>query len=290
MMSGMLIGVKFKYGKTMPDIMTMDKMIFDNYRRYIYKEAGINIGEKKESLLIARVGKRMRALNIENYAQYLKYVKFDKTGEEKLELLDAISTNVTHFFREYEHFKFMEKEIKRRVQAGQRRFRIWCAASSSGEEPYSLAITLKDATGGLKCDHKILGTDISTKVLRKCKEAVYTKENLQSVPAKYRTIYFDIVKENRESLYHVKSELKKIMRFARLNLAKPPFPMKGPFDMIWIRNVMIYFDDKTRIGLLNEACRLLDVGGYLVVGHAESMAGLLTKNLVKTGNSIYIKK
>src|SRR5690349_11738643 len=143
----------------------MDKKTFDSFRDFIYQASGISLGANKEALVCARVGKRMRAVGIGDYKGYLDYVMRDQSGAEVVQLLDAVSTNVTNFFREPEHFDFVQTAMQRWIGAGQRRFRFWSAASSTGEEPYTLAMTLLETTGTQTLDLKILATDISTRVL-----------------------------------------------------------------------------------------------------------------------------
>jgi chemotaxis protein methyltransferase CheR len=148
----------------------MDKRIFDQFRTIIYQTSGIALNEKKESLVAARIGKRMRALGIQSHKEYLEIVKSNETGEEIAEMLDAISTNVTSFFREQTHFQFVETVFKNWLDQGQKIFRFWSAASSTGEEPYTLAMVIKEAMADHKVDIKILGTDINTKVIQTCRK------------------------------------------------------------------------------------------------------------------------
>jgi chemotaxis protein methyltransferase CheR len=267
----------------------MDKRTFSNFRKFIYEKSGINIGDKKEALILNRVGKRMRALCIDDHRRYLKFVQEDESGRELVSLLDVVSTNVTHFYRDSRHFGFLADAAGRLVERGQRRFRIWCAASSTGEEPYSIAITMREATKEAARDVKILATDISTLVLDKARAGIYSKEKVADVPAQLRMNYFTSRMNCKSVVYEVKPEIKRMVRFARLNLSHCPYPMSGPFDVIFIRNVMIYFDNAVRKRLLDEAYRLLKTGGYLVVGHAESLAGLLNSKFTKTETSVYTK-
>lgn len=253
----------------------MDATTFNKFRQLVYDKSGISLGPGKEALVSARVGKRMRALNIEDPRQYLVYVMEDRTGNELVHLLDAISTNVTSFFREGNHFTFLEQVLQQWRAKNQRRFRFWSAACSTGEEPYSMAITLLEALGRQDVDIKILATDISTRVLEKSKGGRYGADKVRTVPAVLRDRYFDAVRERGELHYTVKPILRDQISFARINLSAPPFPMQGPFDAVFCRNVMIYFDNTVRSNLLNEIHRLLKPGGYLFVGHAESLTGMM---------------
>lgn len=266
----------------------MESRTFDTFRQLIYERSGITLGPGKESLVSARIGKRMRALEIDEPRAYLQYVVSDRTGEEVVHLIDAISTNVTSFFREAAHFDLISELLAKWHDEGQRRFRFWSAASSTGEEPYSLAICIQEVLGGSGADVRILATDISTKVLRQCVEGVYSPEKVAPIPRAVCDRYFDVRRDSKGVSYVAKEELKRMVVFKRLNLSQPPFPMKGPLDIVMCRNVMIYFDTTIRRQLLQEAHRLLKPGGYLMVGHAESLTGMISSfKMVKP--SVYRK-
>lgn len=254
----------------------MDRRVFNQLRTIIYQTSGIALSEKKENLVAARIGKRMRALGIHTHKDYLETVKSNETGEEITEMLDAISTNVTSFFREPTHFQFVETVFKKWLDQGQKIFRFWSAASSTGEEPYTLAMVIREAMVDHKVDLKILGTDISTKVLQACRKGVYKAEKMNTVPSVLKDRYADCQMIDGVYSYVIKPEIKQLVSFCRLNLSKPPFPMSGPFDIVFCRNVMIYFDDEVRKRLLDEIYRLIKPGGYLLVGHAESLTGMLS--------------
>ncbi len=268
----------------------MNKTTFNKFRKIVYDECGISLRDNKEALVQARVAKRMRALGIDDYRAYLEFLESDKTGTELIQFLDAISTNVTSYFREPDHFQFVDKTFSQWLAEGQRRFRFWSAACSSGEEPYSLAITLQETLNGKAyVDAKILATDISTRVLDACREARYAKDKLKTVPATLKERYFERdIDEEKNVFYTAKSALKNLIVFKRLNLSTPPFPMRGPMDIIFCRNVMIYFDNDVRAKLLADMYRLLKPGGYLLVGHAESLTGMVSDFRV-VRPSIYVK-
>jgi chemotaxis protein methyltransferase CheR len=265
----------------------LDRRTFKQIAAFIYDRAGILLSDQKETLVAARVGKRMRKLGMDDYAAYLSRVQNDKSGDELVELLNAISTNTTHFFRESRHFDVLTGLLQQWEAEGQSRFRIWCAAASTGEEPYTIAMTLREAIPAVS-DVKLLATDISTKVLARAREGVYSAKSVEAVPRELRLRHF--VKEGRGegAAFRVTPELRRIVKFGRINLAKPPFPLRGPLDVIFCRNVMIYFDNKVRAGLLNDMARLLRPGGVLFVGHAESLSGQLCP-LVPIEPSVYIK-
>jgi len=265
----------------------MDHATFDRFRKIVYENSGIALGEGKEALVCARIGKRKRILDIPDDRAYLRYIEQDDSREEIVQLLDVISTNVTHFFREPAHFDFIMETVIAWTARGQRRLRLWSAACSTGEEPYSLAVTLHEALGGRGADVKILATDISTRVLNLAREGIYSLEKLKQVSAERRERFF-CKTPARPDCFAVRDELRSLMVFRRLNLATPPFPMHGPLDIILCRNVMIYFDNIVRTRLLAEAYRLLKPGGYLIVGHAESLTGLMS-DFKSVKPSIYIK-
>ncbi len=267
----------------------MDPQTFHAFRELVYNRSGIALRDGKEALVCARVSKRMRALGLEDYGAYLRHLRRDETNEEIVQLLDAISTNVTSFFREPDHFTFLKERLRAWHAQGQRRFRLWSAACSSGEEPYSMAMTLWDALPENGVDAKILATDISTRVLQRCREGTYPKDKIQPVPAALRERYLAASPNGDRTLYAVGQPLRRTITFARLNLSEPPFPMQGPLDVVFCRNVMIYFDNLVRRRLLEEIYRLLKPGGFLLVGHAESLTGMVS-DFHTVHPSVYVKE
>ncbi len=266
----------------------MDQKTFEQFCRVVYDKSGIAINANKIALVAARVGKRMRELGLSDDREYLNLVLDDSDGEEIVHLLDVISTNVTSFFRENAHFDFFADTVSQWYENGQRKFRFWSAASSTGEEPYTLAMTLLSRIGTGGADLKILATDISTRALSRCKEGTYSRQKLSGVPDPLVSRFFKINREGKEEVFEVKPELRNLVAFSRLNLSKPPFPMQGPLDAIFCRNVMIYFDNTVRKNLLEECYRLLKPDGYLFVGHAESLTGLLS-GFKPVMPSVYVK-
>ncbi len=266
----------------------MEPRIFEAFRDLVYAKSGISLREGKESMVSARVAKRIRALGLSSHEEYLRLVQADETGEEVVQLLDAISTNVTKFFREKEHFEFLSRVVGEWLKAGQRRFRFWSAASSSGEEPYTMSMVLAEAFSGFEVDWRLLATDISTRVLEKASRGEYAPEKVADVPEGLLRRHFERRGRGEDERWCVSERLRRPILFKRLNLSTPPFPMQGPMDVIFCRNVMIYFDNDVRRRLLTDMYRLLKPGGYLMVGHAESLTGMVSdfKTVVP---SIYVK-
>jgi chemotaxis protein methyltransferase CheR len=267
----------------------VQQQVFNKFRQVVYRETGISLGPSKEALVAARVGKRLRALGIDDYETYLEQVESDASGEEMTQLVDSICTNVTSFFREEEHFSLVRQLVGERFALGEDRIRIWSAACSTGEEVYSLAMTLSDIGDAQRdLDLKILGTDLSTRALSTALSARYQSQKVAALhPELLRTFFCEDVADDGIH-YCVAPELCEMTVFRQLNLARPPFPLKGPLDVVLCRNVMIYFDQSVREGLLGEISRLLRPGGHLIVGHAESLSGTRS-GLVPVAPSVYVK-
>lgn len=263
----------------------LDARLFAAFQTLAYEKAGIAIRCGKERLVEARVGKRVRALRLPSEEAYLEFLRSDSSGAELVQFLDAISTNFTSFFRERDHFEHMTRAVQAWARRGQTRFRLWSAASSSGEEPYTMAITMLEALEQEPIDFRILATDISTRMLRAGREAVYEKERLAPMDRALQLKYFEPA---GRGLLQARPSLTDAVTFARLNLSAPPFPMSGPMDIIFCRNVMIYFDRAVRQGLVSEIERLLRPGGYLLIGHSETLTGLET-DLRTVRASVYQK-
>jgi chemotaxis protein methyltransferase CheR len=267
----------------------MDNKVFDQLCAIAYREAGIHLKAGKEALVAARVAKRLRALGLASEREYLRHLESDGSGEELVSFLDAISTNFTSFMREREHFDLLATWAKQSRVHARGQVRVWCAAAATGEEPYTIAITLLDALEGRKADIKILATDISTKALAAATEGRYVAKTVEPLSAAQRARHFEKSGSKANgATFAVRSEVKQHIVFRRLNLSTPPFPMRGPLDVVFCRNVMIYFDGKTRQGLVSEIERLLAPGGLLFTGHSETLAGIRT-GLLGIRPSIYRK-
>lgn len=266
----------------------LDVTTFEKIRSFVHSRCGISLCDRKKPLVSSRIRKRMRELQIPGPKEYFTYIQDDPTGMEVQMLLDSIATNVTAFFREAAHMDFLKEKANEWMRAGQKRLRFWCAACSSGEEPYSMAFVLRDAAAAARADVKILASDISTKVLGLAHQGLYSEASAAPVPAHYREKFMEKIKSNGGVKYMVRLVIKDMLAIQQLNLTQMPFPMKGPLDMIFCRNVMIYFDKDLRKKLVAEFYRLLKPGGYLIVGHTESLIDLHA-GFKRTGPSIYMK-
>ena len=244
------------------------------YQKLLFDQTGIVLQDNKRALVEARVSLRLRALGMASFGEYLELLRQDRTGEELVQLIDAVSTNVTHFFREDEHFQFLSEVTEGWARQGTDRLRIWSAACSTGEEPYSIAMTVGTANGRRNADIRILATDISTRVLAEAEAGRYPEARLSTVPEARRRTCFTRVSAAGETLYEVKPELRRLVMFRRLNFKAMPYPIRGTFDVIFCRNAMIYFDRPQRERMVREFARLLKPGGYLLVGHAETLIGM----------------
>ncbi len=259
--------------------MILTDRLFQRFSSLVYQECGINLHEGKKALLQARLNKRLRATGISSYDEYFEYITRKTDGEELVHFLDCISTNLTYFFREPQHFDLLGKLVPELLEAKRKersnRIRVWSAGCSTGEEPYSLAMyVLSHLEGTQKYDFRILATDISTRTLGVAIRGVYADEKVEKVPEAFKRLHFKKLNGTGERAeYEVSAMLKSIVTFRRLNL-KDPFPFKGPFDYIFCRNVMIYFDKKTQEALIQKMTGYLSNGGYLFVGHSESLMGL----------------
>jgi chemotaxis protein methyltransferase CheR len=251
---------------------------FEKISKLVYEQCGINLHEGKRELVKARLGKRLREGNYKSFSEYCSYVTTEEGTDELIAMIDSISTNLTSFFREESHFvrlRFIISSIleKSGSRGSLPKFNVWSAGCSTGEEPYTLAITIKEAAGTKPFDATILATDISTKVLRIAEAAIYPEERVKHIPAPVLKKYFQIGTGRSEGFYRVKKELKNMIDFQRFNLMHK-FPSNSHFDVIFCRNVMIYFDKQTQSTLINKYYASLKNGGYFFVGHSESLAGL----------------
>ena len=255
----------------------MEPQLFKQFAALAYEKAGISIKPGKEALVSARVAKRLRALSIADPESYLHFLEEDTSGEELVRFLDVISTHFTSFYREKDHFDLLEQEIAAHLAAGGHRFRIWSAACSTGEEPYTMAMTALGVKGVEKLDLKILATDIAMETLRQAAHGLYAAQRMEPVPEPLRKRWFSRradPKDAEAELFEARDALKQLVVFRPINLAEPPFPMSGPLDVVFCRNVLIYFDQPTRQRLITAIEGLMKPGGLLCIGHTETLSGI----------------
>ena len=268
----------------MPEALTLDNLVLSerDFRKIsdmVYKHCGINLHTGKKELVRARLAKRLREGNFNTFPEYMKHVLEDKSGKEFSILIDSLSTNLTSFFREGQHFEFMRSKflpqlLERKRKKRNFKIRAWSAGSSSGEEPYSIAITLLEAVQGQgRWDIKVLATDISTSMLKTAQEGVYDEERVTPVPKIQKHKYLVSNRVKGRKVFKVSQILRNVVIFKYLNLMQK-WPIKGHLDFIFCRNVMIYFDKPTQERLINRFWDLLDSGGILFTGHSESLTGI----------------
>jgi len=253
---------------------------FNRFRKLIFDLAGITLSEHKRALVYSRLAKRLRANGLENYSDYYELVaNADPDSQEIVEFINAITTNKTSFFREPHHFDFLREEIfpayLEDINTNRRKsVRIWSAGCSAGQEPYTLAMTLFEFFGAnTSAELKILATDIDTNVLARARQGIYNEEQIEDIPDYLLRKYFLKGKGDREGLAKVGKELQSIIQFDRLNLFDPVWPMKEKLDIIFCRNVIIYFSRDTQRQLIRRMTQHLKPGGYLMLGHSESLHG-----------------
>ncbi len=262
---------------------------FNKLRDIIYDEAGIKLSDVKKILMQSRLIKRLRDLKLDNFTEYHDYL-IQNYEKEKINFINAITTNKTDFFRENDHFEFMKSKILPEfMNKKEKELRIWSAGCSTGEEPYTIAITLFEYFNGkVAPELLILATDIDTQVLDKAQEGRYSAEHLAEVDPKYLKNYFIHGESDRGDFYTVKDNLKQIVYFRRLNLLSEEYPMKQKFDIIFCRNVIIYFDRETQKKLFEQYHKYLKDDGYLLIGHSENITSI-TDKFVLAGRTIYKK-
>ena len=242
---------------------------FLRIQKMVYDYCGINLHEGKQALVKGRLKKRLRLLKLDSFRDYLDYVDTDETNREFLLLIDILTTNKTSFFRENQHYKFIKEQLI--PQLSERPVKWWSAGCSSGEEPVTLAMILQEESARLRLPPvKLLATDLSIEMVKMAKEGVYTPDKLEGVPNHLLNRSFDKV-SGSNGQYRTKESIRKSITYGRLNLLEP-WPMKGPFQMIMCRNVMIYFDKITQQKLVSRFYNLLEPGGYLFIGHSESVS------------------
>lgn len=251
--------------------MNINDREFRQFREMIHSIAGIDLSEAKKAMVSGRLARRLRHFQLSSYGDYFRLITEGDRAELQV-AVDLLTTNETHFFREPRHFEFLRERLGAYRQAG-RTVRIWSAASSSGEEPYSIAITLAEALGDVPWE--VVASDISTRVLERARAGIYSAERIQGIPAPQVRAHFLKGVGSQEGNFQVAPELRSRVRFQQVNLNEQ-LPKLGRFDFIFLRNVMIYFNAETKRQVVARMLPFLAPGGYFLVGHSESLTGLGT--------------
>jgi chemotaxis protein methyltransferase CheR len=249
---------------------------FALFQALIQKETGIQLPEVKRSLLVGRLSRRVRELQLRTFGDYYRRVTVEGDDAERMHLFDRIATNETHFFREPKHFEYLERHIlpawQAQAETRRRRVRVWSAACSTGEEPYSIAMTLLAALKGWKIE--ILASDLSTHVLRRAESAMWPIDKAGEIPERYLKAFMLRGTGDYASFMKAGPELRELVRFRRVNLHDDHPGSEGPFDLVFCRNVLIYFSPEGRARVVEKLLHCLAPDGHLFVGHAETLSGM----------------
>ena len=260
---------------------TLSMKEFETFSRFIYEKCGIRMPPIKKTMLETRLRKRLRALGIRNFKDYCDFL-FSKKGfkEEIIHMIDVVTTNKTDFFRESSQFTYLTQtvvpELVDTYRTGiDRKLKVWSAGCSTGEEPYTLAMVLSEIENQFqKIEFSILATDISTQVLEKAALGIYDLDRIEPISLDFRKKYLLRSKDKQKGLVRISSELRKMVNFKRLNFMDNEFGMPECFDVIFCRNVIIYFDKPTQEKLIPKFCNYLNMGGYLFLGHSETILNM----------------
>jgi chemotaxis protein methyltransferase CheR len=240
---------------------------FERIRTMLYRHSGIKLNDSKKDMVYSRVARRLRATGLKSFQDYLAQVEQDQ-GEEWEAFINSLTTNLTAFFREPHHFPILKEHV---LSLRKRPLRLWCSAASTGEEPYTMAMTMVEAFGTYKPPVEIIATDIDTNVLSKAQAGVYTLDRVEKLPQETLKRFFLKGSGNNEGNVQVRKELRDLISFRQLNLLDDRWPINGPFDVIFCRNVMIYFDKDTQYKILGRFAPMLEAHGLLFAGHSESL-------------------
>ena len=240
---------------------------FERIRKLIYSHAGISLSRGKQNMVYSRLARRLRANGMTSFHEYLNFLERGNS-EEWEAFTNALTTNLTAFFREQHHFPILEKHIEKRKNHN--KIQLWCSASSTGEEPYSMAMSMVQAFKTFSPPVHILATDLDTNVLAKAQLGIYPLDKLEKIPKEKLKQFFLKGKGGHAGTARVRPELRNMITFRQLNLLDESWPIRGPFDAIFCRNVMIYFDKPTQYKILKKFVPLLAPDGLLFAGHSES--------------------
>jgi chemotaxis protein methyltransferase CheR len=237
---------------------------FEQVRRLIHEHAGISLSSAKQDMVYSRLSRRLRERGLKSFSDYLALLKRgDRAEWEKF--VNSLTTNLTSFFRESHHFPILAAHLKK--LQGKPSIRIWCCASSTGEEPYSIAMTVVETFNSFHVPVSIFATDLDTGVLSAAASGVYAQDRVERLPRVRLSRFFS---ENQDGTFSVRPELRRLVTFQRLNLLEPNWSVRGPLDALFCRNIMIYFDRPTQHGILKRFAPLMDEHGLLFAGHSES--------------------
>lgn len=267
---------------------------YQTVKSLIYQFAGIALTDYKQVMVQGRLNKRMRKLEMDSYREYLDYLQDPANAEEITNFINVMTTNKTDFFREPHHFEYLAKTafpevVKRAEKTGEKKLRIWCSASSTGEEPYTIAMAVREYFGAAHgWDIRILASDIDTDVLRTAEEGSYHPERVSDLSPELLKRYFDRPTKTSGGNYVVKPTLRELLTFRRINLHDSKWPINTLFDMVFCRNVMIYFDSAAQSKIINHFGDYLKQDGLLFIGHSESIFGL-SDQFALMGDTIYKK-
>lgn len=257
---------------------SLNEKEFKQLSSFIYNNFGIKLPPAKKVLLEGRLQKRLKANQLESFEEYLEYIFSEEGKGEVIHMIDQVSTNKTDFFREPSHFDFLNQQVLPEYQKQGKRelIKIWSSAASSGEEIYTIAISLSEYSrkSNVNMNYSILGTDISVEILKKAIHAVYPEERVSNIPLELKQRYFLKSKNSEKKTVRIKPSLRQKVKFQRLNLMDHDYKVPDNLDVIFCRNVLIYFDKKTQENVLRKQCLKLKKGGYLFLGHSESIIGL----------------
>ena len=248
----------------------LDQIDFERFRRYIHEAAGIDLGPSKRALIQSRLAKRLRALHLHSYRAYWEFLNQPTAHEERQRALNLLTTNETYFFREPDHFVWLQHYATELAAQRGAAIKVWSAACSTGEEPYTIAMILAERLG-TDVAWTVTATDINTRVTRFAQRAIYPLEQARKIPPHLCQRFFQRGIEEYTDTVRVRPELAKRVEFSNVNLLKcASFPCQD-FDVIFLRNVLIYFDDSARSAALRQLCEKLRPGGYLLIGHSEAI-------------------
>ncbi|MEH6713895.1 MAG: CheR family methyltransferase [Paraglaciecola polaris] len=253
---------------------------FQHVRDILYKKTGIQLADSKDSMVYSRLARRIRELKLTTFAEYLQYLL--SHDEEEQHFINSLTTNLTSFFREAHHFPV----LKRYLQEMPDTKRIWCAASSTGEEPYSIAMTVAESFGRFDAPIEIIASDIDSKVLQTARDGIYPIERIEGLTQEQKKRYFKKGTGTNAGKVRVVPELAKMVSFTQLNLTSLNWQLPSPIDIIFCRNVMIYFDKETQVRILERMVSLMTKKGIYVAGHSENFAA--AEHVVKLlGKTVY---